>query len=48
MPLRLQLGHPGWRSPSGAIEDRNIQLWREEHAVSRWRSPSGAIEDRNV
>ncbi|WP_455712485.1 hypothetical protein, partial [Streptomyces goshikiensis] len=36
-----------WRSPSGAIEDRNTVRAGAKTYVDEWRSPSGAIEDRN-
>ncbi|MFJ9711621.1 hypothetical protein [Streptomyces sp. NPDC101234] len=42
-------GSPGsWRSPSWAIEDRNINQYRANIGHPRgWRSPFGTTEDRN-
>jgi hypothetical protein len=48
---RLHLSTPGarggWRSPSGAAEDRNPEHTLAAYEAVMWRSPSGAAEDRN-
>jgi hypothetical protein len=36
-----------WRSPSGAIEDRNVEWEGLITGDKVWRSPFGAPEDRN-
>ncbi len=37
----------GWRSPSGATEDRNAGIALKTDAPEAWRSPPGATEDCN-
>ncbi|GAB2950000.1 hypothetical protein GCM10027028_60470 [Streptomyces sundarbansensis] len=47
-PLALGvLDAQGWRSPSGATEDRNDERAEQIARTHQWRSPSRAAEDRN-
>jgi hypothetical protein len=37
----------GWRSPSGAVKDRNMARLAESHTPVTWRSPLEATKDHN-